>query len=95
MYGDNPAVGLYTLPLIIWHTMQLVIGTALMARLSAFVKSEEERLGINETSESDLSPEIDAEKGQVLEADETDRVVPEAILEAPEADASPPQQAPP
>ena len=46
MYDGNPAVGLYTLPLIIWYTLQLVIGTSLVPRLAAFVKSEEARLGI-------------------------------------------------
>ena len=87
MYGDNPAVGLYTLPLIIWHTMQLVIGTALMARLSAFVTSEEERLGISETSRSDLQLEADAaEKGHVLESEDADVVVAEGL---PVADAPP------
>ncbi|GKY93559.1 hypothetical protein MPSEU_000323300 [Mayamaea pseudoterrestris] len=72
MYGDNPAVGLYTLPLIIWHTMQLVIGTALMARLSAFVKSEEERLGIADTS----TEEVEAEDLTSAGAEEGDLVVP-------------------
>jgi len=44
IYDDNPMIGFYTLPLIIWHPMQLVIGTALAPKLVAFVKSEEERL---------------------------------------------------
>jgi sodium/bile acid cotransporter 7 len=48
IYEDNDAVGLYTLPLLIWHPMQLVIGTFLAPKLAAFVKREQERLGIVE-----------------------------------------------
>ena len=48
IYEDNPAVGLYTLPLLIWHPMQLVIGSFLAPRLMKFVESESERLGIGE-----------------------------------------------
>eukprot|EP00522_Entomoneis_paludosa_P010507 CAMPEP_0172447304 /NCGR_PEP_ID=MMETSP1065-20121228/6634_1 /TAXON_ID=265537 /ORGANISM="Amphiprora paludosa, Strain CCMP125" /LENGTH=423 /DNA_ID=CAMNT_0013198567 /DNA_START=174 /DNA_END=1445 /DNA_ORIENTATION=+ len=44
IYEDNSAVGLYTLPLLIWHPMQLVIGTFLAPRLTAFVESERRRL---------------------------------------------------
>jgi hypothetical protein len=39
-------VGLYTLPLLIWHPMQLVIGTFLAPKLAKFVEREHERLGI-------------------------------------------------
>jgi solute carrier family 10 (sodium/bile acid cotransporter), member 7 len=46
IYEGNPNVGLYTLPLLIWQPMQLVIGTALSPRLKAFVETEKERLGI-------------------------------------------------
>jgi len=48
IYENNPAVGLYTLPLLIWHPMQLVLGSLLAPRLAAFVKREQERLGITE-----------------------------------------------
>jgi hypothetical protein len=51
IYEGNPAVGLYTLPLLIWHPMQLVIGTFLTPRLVKFVKQEQERLGIATTTE--------------------------------------------
>jgi sodium/bile acid cotransporter 7 len=44
IYEDNPLIGYYTLPLLIWHPMQLVIGSALAPKLSAFVAREEERL---------------------------------------------------
>jgi sodium/bile acid cotransporter 7 len=46
IYGSDPAVGLYTLPLLIWHPMQTVIGTFLAPKLANFVEREHERLGI-------------------------------------------------
>jgi len=46
IYEGNPAVGLYTLPLLIWHPMQLIIGTALAPRLAAFVEREQAQLQI-------------------------------------------------
>uniref|UniRef100_A0A7S1YYZ9 Sodium/bile acid cotransporter n=1 Tax=Trieres chinensis TaxID=1514140 RepID=A0A7S1YYZ9_TRICV len=48
IYEDNPLVGLYTLPLLIWHPMQLVLGSAIAPKLSAFVAREEERLASRE-----------------------------------------------
>ena len=44
IYEENPLVGFYTLPLLIWYPMQLIIGTFLSPRLSKFVEEEEERL---------------------------------------------------
>jgi len=44
IYEDNPLVGLYTLPLLIWHPMQLVIGTAIAPRIAEYVKRREEEL---------------------------------------------------
>jgi len=51
IYEDNPLVGFYTLPLLVWHPMQLVIGSFLAPRLSKFVKAEEERLNVNNHEE--------------------------------------------
>ena len=51
IYGDNDSVGLYTLPLLIWHPIQLILGTALVPRLLKFVEREHERLGIITESE--------------------------------------------
>ena len=44
IYEDNPLVGLYTLPLLIWHPMQLVIGSAVAPRIAEYVKRREEEL---------------------------------------------------
>jgi sodium/bile acid cotransporter 7 len=46
IYQGNPNSGLYTLPLLIWHPMQIILGSALTPRLKAFVEAENERLGI-------------------------------------------------
>jgi sodium/bile acid cotransporter 7 len=51
MYEGNPNVGLYTLPLLIWHPMQLVLGSFLAPRLNRFVQREKERLGIVDDDE--------------------------------------------
>lgn len=53
IYGDNPSVGLYTLPLLIWHPVQLILGTALSPRLAKFVEREYERLGIHESNDEE------------------------------------------
>lgn len=50
IYGSHPNIGLYTLPILIWHPMQLVIGTLLMPKLQAFIQREQERLGIQDDS---------------------------------------------
>lgn len=47
IYEKDPNIGLYTLPLLIWHPMQLVIGSALAPRLNAWTIREVERLGGN------------------------------------------------
>ena len=47
IYEDNPLVGLYTLPLLIWHPMQLVLGTAVAPRVAAYVTRREKELGLN------------------------------------------------
>lgn len=60
IYENNAAVGLYTLPLLIWHPMQLVIGTFLSPRLTRFVQSENERLGISEDEGEEFEVEQDA-----------------------------------
>lgn len=53
IYDTNPNVGLYTLPLLIWHTLQLVIGSFLVPRLYKWVQSEKERLGLKDDDDDD------------------------------------------
>ena len=42
IYEGNPKIGLYTLPLLIWHPMQLVFGTFLAPRLLKWSETFEE-----------------------------------------------------
>ncbi|KAI2491478.1 SBF-like CPA transporter family (DUF4137) [Fragilaria crotonensis] len=70
MYEGNPNVGLYTLPLLIWHPTQLLVGSILAPKLKAFV--EQERLRLNEQAQqppgttNDQGPEIDEQTPLVL-----------------------------
>mmetsp|Transcript_10403 Transcript_10403/g.15888 ORF Transcript_10403/g.15888 Transcript_10403/m.15888 type:complete len:418 (+) Transcript_10403:133-1386(+) len=48
MYDEDPNVGLYTLPLLVWHPLQLVFGSLLVPRLYDFVQSETQRLDIQD-----------------------------------------------
>ena len=60
IYENNPLVGLYTLPLLIWHPMQLVLGSYLAPKLNAWVQSEKERLA-NEHADDDNKGEESSE----------------------------------
>lgn len=79
IYGDNPAVGLYTLPLLIWHPIQLVLGTALSPRLAKFVARESERLGLQDSDleEVDKRQEEDPEQSSVQDEECNGNVVPQ------------------
>lgn len=52
IYESDPLVGLYTLPLLIWHPMQLVLGSFVAPKLAAWVETEKERLGKKDSDES-------------------------------------------
>lgn len=65
IYGSSSSVGLYTLPLLIWHPMQLVVGTFLVPRLVKFVDAEEKRLGLKANDD-------DSGSGKDTPADQTD-----------------------
>ena len=54
IYEDDPLIGLYTLPLLIWHPMQLLVGSTIAPRLARFVESEEERLGISHSNDTEV-----------------------------------------
>lgn len=45
MYENHPKLGLYTLPLLVWYQMELVLGSFFIPRLAKFVDDERERLG--------------------------------------------------
>ncbi len=44
LYQNNPRVGVYTLPILIWHPMLLVVGSCLTPFVRNYVDSELERL---------------------------------------------------
>jgi sodium/bile acid cotransporter 7 len=46
IYENDPNLAQYILPILIWHPMQLIVGTILTPRLSNFIIMEKERLGI-------------------------------------------------
>lgn len=65
IYQGSPEMGLYTLPLLIWHPMQLVVGSLLVPRLLKFVTAERERLDAKEAGEdaTDLENQVGVDAG--------------------------------
>jgi sodium/bile acid cotransporter 7 len=66
VYEGDPNIGLYTLPILIWHPMQLVFGSMLVPRLKAFVESERKRLDVI-TIENDATVVGDVEAPEKVE----------------------------
>lgn len=64
IFESNPNVGLYTLPLLIWHPMQLVIGSFLAPRIANWVEREENRLEA-EMQNSGLNPNTTEATGDI------------------------------
>ena len=48
IFGGTKYESLYTLPILIWHPMQLVVGSFVVGRLQKFMAEEKERLGITD-----------------------------------------------
>jgi len=62
IYATSPNLGVYTLPLLIWYPMQLIIGTCLLSNLKLFLESERKRLeGEEETNSDDIESASDGE----------------------------------
>ena len=66
IYDGNPNIGVYMLPLLIWHPMQLVIGSALAPRLEKWVSQEKEALA-EERNQQDESSVKENETSDVEE----------------------------
>lgn len=64
MFEGDRRLGIYTLPLLIWHPAQLVIGSALAPRLKEWVEGERGRLD-KEGDEADKKAELDGQYGTV------------------------------
>jgi sodium/bile acid cotransporter 7 len=84
IYDGNPNIGVYTLPLLIWHPMQLVIGSALAPRLEKWVTEEKESLGITDEDQQE------APVGASTEEDPTSDV--ESANSPPEGEAESTEQ---
>jgi len=57
IFEDHPYVGLYTLPLLVWHPSQLMIGTFLSPRLSSYVKNHTNEEEEEEEAEEEVEEE--------------------------------------
>jgi hypothetical protein len=53
IYENDPNVGIYVLPILIWYPMQLLIGAFLVPWLQSFVRAEKDRLGIADYDSGD------------------------------------------
>lgn len=66
IFGGTKYESLYTLPILIWHPMQLVVGSCVVGRLQKFMIEEKKRLGIADedslgtTSHAAKTPEEEA-----------------------------------
>jgi solute carrier family 10 (sodium/bile acid cotransporter), member 7 len=72
MYEDDPLVGLYLLSILIWHPMQLVIGSFLAPMLSSWVEKEQERLSLTVSNPQNdtTAPSATDEENRLSEAKE-------------------------
>lgn len=50
IFGGSEFESFYTLPILIWHPMALVVGSTLVGRMRKFISSEKIRLGLPEGS---------------------------------------------
>jgi sodium/bile acid cotransporter 7 len=67
IFGGTKYESLYTLPILIWHPMQLVVGSCVVTQLQKFMVEENKRLGrdddidrIGTTSHAATSPAVEA-----------------------------------
>jgi solute carrier family 10 (sodium/bile acid cotransporter), member 7 len=60
MYEDDPNIALYTLPILIWHPMFLVVGSVLVPKLTIFVDSERCRLDSEQLEQAKPTQDNDA-----------------------------------
>ena len=84
LYDDDATVGLVTLPLLVWHTSQLIIGSFLAPKLSKWVDSEQERLGIIQKDDDD----VDDDDGRGDVESNTNDTQAAAVVVAPVGDSN-------
>jgi solute carrier family 10 (sodium/bile acid cotransporter), member 7 len=67
IFAKDPNLTLYTLPILIWHPMQLVVGSTIVPRLQKFIASENVRLGLPENSQYFSTATITADASPVTQ----------------------------
>jgi solute carrier family 10 (sodium/bile acid cotransporter), member 7 len=64
IYAGDPNEGLYTLPILIWHPMMVVMCSILIPRLSKFIKDERIRIAAdNDLAHESIPSQVDPEAG--------------------------------
>ena len=53
MYDGHPLIAVYTLPILIWHPMQLVVGSCFVPRLEKWIEREQARLATHDVTPDD------------------------------------------
>jgi solute carrier family 10 (sodium/bile acid cotransporter), member 7 len=65
IYAGNPYLGLYALPILIWHPMQVVVGSLAGPYLVRYVREELARLEQEEEQEKDTAKQLQEGTGAV------------------------------
>lgn len=81
IYETDPNIGLLTLPLLIWHPMQLLMGSLVAPRIGVWSDLEKQRLGIFPALEEDVD-EIDKKKPDSEEQSNTTKTTQTSSLSA-------------
>jgi predicted Na+-dependent transporter len=70
IFGNSEFFSLYTLPILIWHPMQLVVGSFCVTRLQQFMITEKERLGLTDDDLANNTPNVASPKPATETPDE-------------------------
>jgi solute carrier family 10 (sodium/bile acid cotransporter), member 7 len=60
MYNDDPKLGLYTLPILIWYPMEIILATMMAPVFTAFVTNERVRLNKNDQESDTQITDVEA-----------------------------------
>ena len=80
IYETDPNVGLYTLPLLIWHPMQLLVGSILAPKLGVWSAAEKKRLAElypadddDDEDDDDYFKELENQSGKTQQSGSTQK----------------------